>query len=272
MHTRHLILLATLAAPLIARSAAAQSCTLEYRRADNMWASWGRADGNLGTETITLQPGQKKVFATDWAYEKQRNDGTNYYGSHLRQAFNRGAGPVYVRLRGQGNFQIRHTSPVAASSTSPAVASGLAGTLVKLISIASGDRHATLLPNDTALFRHDLMEVACPDASTATSTSTTTPPPPPPVLLALTGTRLTATTTTMTVTVAAQDVQTGAPLTGQVTINGVTGQTGQAITYAVCTETIEFENSKGITQTRTIRAPCEGTVTISGYPDVYFTF
>ncbi|CAN5735322.1 hypothetical protein BH24CHL8_BH24CHL8_10290 [soil metagenome] len=30
-----------------------------------MWAAKGRPDGNLGQETITLEPGQKRVFITD---------------------------------------------------------------------------------------------------------------------------------------------------------------------------------------------------------------
>lgn len=62
------------------------ACTLEYQRADNMWAAAGRPDGTLGIETINLLPGQRKVFITDWAYEKRVNDGSNYYGSHLRLA------------------------------------------------------------------------------------------------------------------------------------------------------------------------------------------
>lgn len=68
-------------------------CTIEYMRADNMWAAKGRPDGDLGVETLTLQPGKRKIFLTDWAYEKRRNDGEIYYGSHLR------------RLRGWANGQ-----------------------------------------------------------------------------------------------------------------------------------------------------------------------
>lgn len=74
-------------------------CTLEYQRADNMWAAAGRPDGNLGVETITIQPGQTKVFVTDWKYEKMRNDGTNYYGSHLRVATNPGQSPTRLNVR-----------------------------------------------------------------------------------------------------------------------------------------------------------------------------
>ena len=76
-----------------------KACTLEDQRADNMWAAEGRADGSLGIESITLLPGQTKVFITDWRYEKRRNDGTNHYGSHLRLARVPGdSGPTHFRL------------------------------------------------------------------------------------------------------------------------------------------------------------------------------
>jgi hypothetical protein len=72
--------------------------TLDYWRADNMWAAAGRPDGNLGQESITLEPGATRVFVTDWKYEKQRNDGTNYYGSHARRLRNSGSQPIDVKL------------------------------------------------------------------------------------------------------------------------------------------------------------------------------
>ena len=93
----HLPLVLGLALAASAPSLGAQSCTLEYRRADNMWANWGRPDGYLGSETITLQPGQKKIFATDWAYEKQRNDESVVKRAPRRPA---AAAAVNVRLRG----------------------------------------------------------------------------------------------------------------------------------------------------------------------------
>jgi hypothetical protein len=71
---------------------------LQYWRADNMWAAEGRPDGNLGMEEATVQSGQKRVFITDWRYEKVRNDGTNYYGSHGRKLKNPGPGNVVVVL------------------------------------------------------------------------------------------------------------------------------------------------------------------------------
>lgn len=74
-------------------------CTLEYQRADNMWAAAGRPDGNLGVETITLASGQGKALDTDWKFEKLRNDGRNYYGSHLRVAKNAGARQLVLSLR-----------------------------------------------------------------------------------------------------------------------------------------------------------------------------
>ena len=84
---------------------AANTCLLDYQRADNMWADFGRADGGLGVETISLPvPANApntalKVFITDWRYEKQRNDGTSYYGSHLRIASNRGTMRAWLTVR-----------------------------------------------------------------------------------------------------------------------------------------------------------------------------
>ena len=66
-----------------AQSAGSDHCKLEYARATASWGTAADASRN-GWEAITLQPGQKKVFSTDWKYEKLKNDGTNYYGSHAR--------------------------------------------------------------------------------------------------------------------------------------------------------------------------------------------
>jgi hypothetical protein len=71
---------------------------LDYWRADNMWAAAGRPNGNLGQETVTVDAGQRRVFITDWRYEKQRNDGTNYYGSHGRRLTNSGDQMIEVKL------------------------------------------------------------------------------------------------------------------------------------------------------------------------------
>lgn len=90
---------------------------LDYWRADNMWAASGRPDGNLGMESISLQPGQKRVFITDWKYEKQKNDGTNYYGSHGRRLKNSGSVPIDVKctswegLTGPMMRQLLKTTP-----------------------------------------------------------------------------------------------------------------------------------------------------------------
>lgn len=75
--------------------------TLEYWRADNMWADRGRPDGELGKESVTVVAGQPRVFVTDWRYEKKRNDGTNYYGSHARRIRNASQDEsIVVRLTG----------------------------------------------------------------------------------------------------------------------------------------------------------------------------
>ena len=137
-----LLALATAAAP-----AAAQSCTLQYQRADNMWAAFGRPDGNLGTETITLQPGQTKVFVTDWKYEKKVNDGSNYYGSHLRVMTNAGQRRVRVLLRGSA------LSDILGSGT-------LAAGLFNKTSSTSG--WLALDPGVRRETKADLVEVSCP--------------------------------------------------------------------------------------------------------------
>ena len=73
---------------------------LDYWRADNMWAAAGRPDGELGQETVSLDGASRRVFVTDWRYEKRRNDGTNFYGSHGRRLTNSGTTDLYVRLAG----------------------------------------------------------------------------------------------------------------------------------------------------------------------------
>jgi hypothetical protein len=278
-------LMVTLTVP--AGSVVAQSCTLEYSRANNMWESWGR--GNLGGETITLQAGQRKSFTTDWAYEKQRNDGTSYYGSHLRRAVNRGAVAVQVRVRGPMLVLIKpgglDLGPLASANSMPSFASTMQAIKIVVDNVTHyvlaqslndfiklGGPHY-LQPGDIAFYRHDLAEVSCPGVQ-ATHAATAPPPEPPaqPVLLSLTGTPATATTSTIAVTVEAQDGKTGAPLTGEVSINGVAGTTGQPITFVRCMETIDITDPRGVTRTRTIRVPCEGAVKISGYPDTHFTF
>jgi hypothetical protein len=125
-----------------ATTPAAASCKLDYQRADNMWAALGRPDGNLGVESISLPNGQAKVFVTDWAYEKQRNDGVNYYGSHLRVATNPGTGVVQLRLK------------------NPALA--MFGTLAATAAAKLGKPGWLILkPGDRAEFKDDLMEVHC---------------------------------------------------------------------------------------------------------------
>ena len=270
IHSHHrLALLAASVLGLVvsASPASAQTapCVLEYRRADNMWANWGRPDGLLGAETITLQPGQKKVFATDWSYEKQRNDGTNFYGSHLRRAVNRGSGPLQFKVRGPGSlFKYARVGDLAVQLVSQYSAFGAqAGTLVSLVVGAS----PIFQPGDSALFRHDLSEVSCPGA--ATPVASVAPPPAPPVVLSLTGAR---TTTGSTVTVTAVDAASGAALTGQATINGASGELGKEIAFTPCSETIEYQDFRGATRSRTVRVPCEGVVKVSGYPDTSFNF
>jgi hypothetical protein len=272
MHTLSRHRLVALVASMIGFASAAHAqtaCVLEYRRADNMWANWGRPDGLLGTETITLQPGQKKIFLTDWSHEKLRNDGTTFYGSHLRRAVNRGTGPLQFRVRGPGSmFAWVKAAANMATNVSTTFSNALVGEGVQYaIHIVVGSS-PTFQPGDSALFRHDLAEVSCPGTATLVSASVA-PAPAPPVVLSLTGAR---TTTGSTVTVTANDAGTGAALAGQVSINGATGPVGQAIAFTPCSETVEYEDTRGVTRTRTVRVPCEGTVQIGGYPNTSFNF
>ncbi len=117
---------------------AATGCKLDYQRADNMWAAFGRPDGPLGTETIALSPGQDRVFNTDWKYEKTHNDGSNYYGSHLRIATNSSAHTIRLQLR----------------------TTTLTG-LVVFVNTGSDTFWIRMEPGKSQQFQADLMEVFC---------------------------------------------------------------------------------------------------------------
>lgn len=129
-----------------ARSAPAQSCTIEYQRADNMWAALGRPDGALGKETVTVAPAATKVFATDWKYEKKRNDGTNYYGSHLRLVTNSGRNPVQLVI-------------VSASLN---VETMLGNVLTGSSELTWNSALVLMHPGQSRRVRSDLSEVRCP--------------------------------------------------------------------------------------------------------------
>jgi hypothetical protein len=124
----------------------AQSCTLEYQRADNMWAAYGRPDGALGKEAIALSMGGTKVFATDWKYEKKRNDGTNFFGSHLRIATNTGTVPVQVVVV-SGTLDVKTMLNNVLSGTSQ---------------LSWNSALVTMAPGATRQFKSDLGEVRCP--------------------------------------------------------------------------------------------------------------
>lgn len=121
---------------------------LDYWRADNMWAAAGRPDGDLGKESISLEVGKTRIFVTDWKYEKRRNDGTNYYGSHGRILENSGSVSVDVVLKGQLDGTILQK----------VVSGGLLGGLVQA---ASGKR-IRLRPGDKVSIKNDIAEVLVP--------------------------------------------------------------------------------------------------------------
>ena len=137
----------SLALVILAHPLAAQSCVLEYRRADNMWSAIGRPDGFLGVETITLAPGTSRVFVTDWKYEKTRNDGTNYYGSHLRLATNKGPIPAIVEVQ-------------SAALAVESMVSGLLG----VMKISWNKARVKAALGTERAYRADLAAVHCPAA------------------------------------------------------------------------------------------------------------
>lgn len=122
---------------------------LDYWRADNMWAAAGRPDGDLGREWIKLQTGQTRIFVTDWKYEKRRNDGTNYYGSHGRVLQNAGTVPIDIVLKGQLDGILQ---PKLVSST-------LIGGLVQSV---VGSR-VRLGPGEKVSIKNDIAEVLVPN-------------------------------------------------------------------------------------------------------------
>jgi len=132
-----------------AAPAAAQQCALEYQRADNMFAAHGRPDGQLGKETLVLEPGHMKVFTTDWKYEKQRNDGSNYYGSHVRIVRNTGKRVVKLVFRGDISSILGGAAAAAA---------------VALKKVSNDRASGTLDPGASWNVRADLMEVSCQSA------------------------------------------------------------------------------------------------------------
>lgn len=113
---------------------------LDYWRADTMWAATGRPDGELGKESLSLELGQKRVFSTDWRYEKQRNDGTNYYGSHGRRLTNSGNDTIDVRIIGG--------KPMVLASF--------------LLSAITGGYVLRLPPGKTVDVKNDIAEVSVP--------------------------------------------------------------------------------------------------------------
>ena len=99
------LLVAVSAGSAHAQSASTDQCHLGYARALSMWGDAPEATRN-GWESITLRPGQTKVFSTDWKYEKMKNDGTNYYGSHARYHSSNGNRTVKMTYK-PGPFEVK---------------------------------------------------------------------------------------------------------------------------------------------------------------------
>lgn len=98
----------------------------------------------------------------------------------------------------------------------------------------------------------------------------------PPAALTVDVVAIASTATTRTVKIVAVDANTGAPVVGTVTINGVVvGKTGEAVTYSprLTTITDTLDNSKGKPTIRVTQhvESSQGVVTAPGYPPVSFT-
>lgn len=89
----------TMALASAAPAQAENICKLDFRRADGMWGTVESSLTSLGWESITLSPGQSRAFVTDWRFEKTRNDGQTYYGSHGRFFQNSGSRVVKVSIK-----------------------------------------------------------------------------------------------------------------------------------------------------------------------------
>jgi hypothetical protein len=144
--SRLCVALAALMLGAAASTPSAQACSLDYQRADNMWAAYGRPDGNLGTENIAVGAGLSRNFVTDWKYEKTRNDGTNYFGSHLRVVTNKGSLPVIIEI----------------VSAAVSVESMVNNVLQNVRKITWNKGEITIPVGTSRQFRADLAVVRCP--------------------------------------------------------------------------------------------------------------
>ena len=50
----------------------AKRCIFEYRRADNAGNQVGLPSNSLGVESVTMRPGERVLFDTNWANEKKK--------------------------------------------------------------------------------------------------------------------------------------------------------------------------------------------------------
>lgn len=144
----------------------AQSCRLDYQRAESESGTLGSSAAALGVEQLSLGTNQQQGFVTDWKYETMRGTAAVRYGSHLRAAVNRGTEPIALALVGQAvnGFASAVGSDVARAmgggSGGVVAMGGLSGGVVNdrgrstsWILLQAGERADNL--------RHDLAGVAC---------------------------------------------------------------------------------------------------------------
>jgi hypothetical protein len=166
-------------------AAQAQSCRLDYQRAESATALG--ASNALGIEQLSLSTNQQQGFITDAKYETTRGTPTVRYGSHLRSAVNRGAEPVALGLVGPAAIAFAsapgaHVAQAMGGAAGGIVMGGAAGGVVMgglsggvvqggLSGGIEGDRSVQgswilLQPGERIdNLRHDLAVVACGESN-----------------------------------------------------------------------------------------------------------
>ena len=144
-------------------------CTIEYRRANTMWADRGKPTPLPGLESLRLNAGNNRMFKTDWSYEGLRSSGGNYYGPHLRQLMNTGPREVVLYVRSLDPLVLVYTLNVDGPMRSLSEVVDLARQAINnTLSLTATKRHGLFAaeikvrPGELIAVRADLLEVVCP--------------------------------------------------------------------------------------------------------------
>ena len=148
-----------------APSSSAGFCLIESRRANTMWAESGKATPAPGLESLRLNAGETRMFKSDWSYENRRNDGRNYFGSHLRQLLNTGPREAHVFVRTLDPNAYFYTVDVERARNVMDLANQAIRNTMALTATRRHGLFAALIrvaPGEVLGVRADLLEVTCP--------------------------------------------------------------------------------------------------------------